>query len=92
MLLRVNWSIKKDHASFSRKNWFKGAAVKGNGIADIAWFLPDGSEMNDDNWSHDFAKSVAFFLNGLGLYSVTDEGNKVVDDSFYIIFNATMNR
>ncbi|MEN0053948.1 MAG: glycogen debranching protein GlgX [Mucilaginibacter sp.] len=80
--------LRKDHAAFSRKNWFKGEAVKGNGIADIAWFLPNGSEMTDDNWSHDFAKSVAVFLNGLGLHSVNAEGNKIVDDSFYIIFNA----
>lgn len=80
--------FRRDHAAFSRKNWFKGEAVKSNGIADIAWFLPNGSEMTDDNWSHDFAKSVAVFLNGLGLHSVNAEGNKVVDDSFYIIFNA----
>ncbi|WP_183560367.1 glycogen debranching protein GlgX [Mucilaginibacter sp. SP1R1] len=81
-------SLRKEHAAFSRKNWFKGEAVKGDGIADIAWFLPDGSEMTDDNWTHDFAKSVAVFLNGLGLHSVNAEGDEVVDDSFYIIFNA----
>ncbi|MDN5289108.1 MAG: glycogen operon protein [Mucilaginibacter sp.] len=81
-------NLRKTHASFSRKNWFKGQPVKSDGIADIAWFLPNGAEMSDDNWSHDFAKSVAFFLNGLGLYSVDAEGNKIVDDSFYIIFNA----
>jgi len=81
-------NLRKEHAAFSRKNWFNGQSVKDDGIADIAWFLPDGSEMNDDNWSHDFAKSVAVFLNGLGLHSVNAEGDKVVDDSFYIIFNA----
>ena len=80
--------LRKEHAAFSRNNWFKGEAVKEEGPADIAWFLPNGNEMNDDNWSHDFAKSVAVFLNGLGLHSVNAEGDKVVDDSFYIIFNA----
>ncbi|MDN3547764.1 glycogen debranching protein GlgX [Mucilaginibacter aquaedulcis] len=79
--------LRKEHAAFSRKNWFKGESVKGD-VADIAWFLPDGSEMTEDNWSHDFAKSIAVFLNGLGLHTVNAEGNKVVDDSFYIIFNA----
>lgn len=80
--------LRKEHASFSRKNWFKGEVETKSGVADIAWFLPDGSEMSEDNWNHDFAKSVAVFLNGLGLHSVNAEGNKVVDDSFYIIFNA----
>jgi isoamylase len=80
--------LRKEHAAFSRKNWFNGEAVTKSGVADIAWFLPDGSEMSEDNWNHDFAKSVAIFLNGLGLHSVNAEGNKVIDDSFYIIFNA----
>jgi glycogen operon protein len=80
--------LRKEHAAFSRKSWFKGEVEKKSGVADIAWFLPDGSEMTEDNWNHNFAKSVAVFLNGLGLHSVNAEGNKVVDDSFYIIFNA----
>jgi isoamylase len=80
--------LRKEHAAFSRKNWFNGEAVTKSGVADIAWFLPDGSEMSEDNWNHDFAKSVAIFLNGLGLHSVNAEGNKIIDDSFYIIFNA----
>jgi isoamylase len=80
--------LRKGHAAFSRKNWFNGEAVTKSGVADIAWFLPDGSEMSEDNWNHDFAKSVAIFLNGLGLHSVNAEGNKVIDDSFYVIFNA----
>jgi isoamylase len=80
--------LRKEHAAFSRKNWFNGEVETKSGVADIAWFLPDGSEMSEDNWNHDFAKSVAIFLNGLGLHSVNAEGNKVIDDSFYVIFNA----
>jgi glycogen operon protein len=81
-------SLRKKHAALSRQNWFNGQAVKSNGITDIAWFLPDGAEMTDDNWKHDFAKSVAVFLNGLGLHTINAKGIRVVDDSFYIIFNA----
>ncbi|ASU33359.1 glycogen debranching protein GlgX [Mucilaginibacter xinganensis] len=80
--------LRREHAAFSRKNWFKGESVKGNGIEDIAWFLPDGSQMEQEHWEQDFAKSVAVFLNGQGLHAVNSEGEKVVDDSFYIVFNA----
>jgi len=73
---------------FSRKNWFKGEPVKNNGIGDIAWFLPDRGEMTEENWQHGAAKSVAIYLNGQGLHSVDSEDKKVVDDNFYIIFNA----
>jgi glycogen operon protein len=81
--------LRRNHAAFSRKNWFKGEPVKGDGIEDIAWFQPDGSKMTAEHWNQDFAKSIAVFLNGQGLHAVNSEGEKVVDDSFYIIFNAS---
>jgi isoamylase len=79
--------LRMAHSVFSRKNWFKGEPVK-NGIEDIVWFLPDGTPMGEEHWEQDFAKSVAIFLNGNGLLSRDSQGNKVVDDHFYMIFNA----
>jgi isoamylase len=81
--------LRHSHAAFSRKNWFRGEPVKGNGIEDITWFQPDGSKMTAEHWNQDFAKSIAVFLNGQGLHTVNSEGQKVVDDNFYIIFNAS---
>lgn len=80
--------LRREHAAFSRKSWFKGEPVKGDGIEDIAWFLPDGSQMTEEHWHAHFAKSVAVFLNGQGLHAVNSEGVKVIDDNFYIIFNS----
>lgn len=80
--------LRREHAVFSRKNWFKGEPVKDNGIEDIAWFLPNGDPMTADNWQQDFARSVAIYLNGQGLHAVDSEGVKVIDDNFYLIFNA----
>ena len=80
-------SIKRQHPVFSRRRWFQGMAIKGS-VEDIAWFLPDGREMEEHNWREDYAKSLAVFLNGKGLRSVDEEGHKIVDDSFYLIFNA----
>ena len=36
----------------------------------------------------DFAKSLGVYLNGLGLRMVGPKGEAIVDDSFYIVFNA----
>jgi glycogen operon protein len=58
------------------------------GVEDIAWFQPDGSEMSEESWTNGFAKSLAVYLNGMGVHSVDEEGRRIVDDSFYIIFNA----
>jgi isoamylase len=78
----------KDHPAFSRKRWFKGLPIKGIGLEDIAWFQPSGDEMTDENWDQDHAKSLGVYLNGHGLRMTGPKGEHIVDDSFYIIFNA----
>lgn len=81
-------ALYKRHHVFTRKGWFQGQPVKGIGLHDIAWFLPEGDEMSDENWSHDYAKSLAVYMNGHGLRMLDEKGRKIVDNSFYIIFNA----
>jgi isoamylase len=80
--------FRKAHPAFCRRRWFQGQPIKGIGLEDIAWFLPDGKEMTEDHWNNDFAKSLAVFLNGRGLRSVGPKGEKIIDDNFYLIFNA----
>lgn len=80
--------LYKNHHVFSRKRWFQGLPIKGIGLHDIAWFLPEGVEMSEENWDHDFAKSLAVYLNGHGLRAVDEKGRKITDDDFYVIFNA----
>jgi glycogen operon protein len=81
-------NFRKAHPNFRRRLWFRGVPIKGAGIEDIAWFLPEGFEMTEENWSHDFAKSLAIFLNGEGIRTVGPTGKRTVDNSFYLMFNA----
>jgi glycogen operon protein len=78
----------KRHPAFSRRRWFKGRPIKGIGVEDIAWFLPEGIEMTQENWNNDFAKSLAVYLNGRALRTQGPKGEAITDDNFYIIFNA----
>ncbi|MES2828433.1 MAG: glycogen debranching protein GlgX [Bacteroidota bacterium] len=80
--------IRKSHPAFCRRRWFQGQQIKGSGVGDIAWFLPEGFEMQDHNWEEDFAKSLAVYLNGRGIKSRDINGRKVIDDNFYVMFNA----
>ena len=81
-------AFRKRHPIFRRRRWFQGQPIKGIGLEDIAWFSPNGAEMTQENWSHDYAKSLAVFLNGHGIRSLGPKGEHIVDDSFYVIFNA----
>ncbi len=80
--------IRKSHPVFCRKRWLRGEPVKEQEIEDVGWFLPEGREMSEENWNHDFAKSLAIFFYGNGIHHPDAEGKQVRDDSFYVLFNA----
>jgi len=81
-------ALRKNHPVFCRRRWFQGRPIKGLGVEDVAWFLPEGTEMTEEHWSHDFAKSLGVFLSGHGIHTPGPTGEAVLDDSFYMMFNA----
>ncbi|EMR00890.1 Glycogen debranching enzyme [Cesiribacter andamanensis AMV16] len=80
--------LRKTHPVFCRRRWFQGQPIKGMGLEDIAWFDVEGTEMDEEQWNHSFAKSLGVFMNGRGLHSRGPKGEIIMDDSFYLIFNA----
>ncbi|OAN37008.1 glycogen debranching protein GlgX [Mycolicibacterium iranicum] len=83
--------LRAQHPVFRRRRFFNGKPVgrRGQeGLPDIAWFTPDGAEMTGEDWGSGFAKSVGVFLNGHGIPDMDARGQRVVDDSFLLFFNA----
>lgn len=80
--------LRKEHPVFRRRGWFKGRPIHGSKVDDIEWFTPDGAVMSDEHWDAGFAKSIGIFLNGDGIASLDDRGNRMRDDSFYLLINA----
>jgi isoamylase len=80
--------IRREHPVFRRPRWFQGRGAAESDLTDIEWFTPDGERMSDEHWNSGFAKSLAVFLNGQGIASYDANGNQLVDDSFYVLFNA----
>ena len=80
--------LRRAHPVFRRRRWFQGRPLHGADVADLAWFRPDGTEMTDDDWESGFAKSVAVFLNGDAIPTCDARGQRVLDDSFLVLFNA----
>jgi glycogen operon protein len=44
--------------------------------------------MSEADWQAGFAKSLGVFLNGAAIPTPDERGERIVDDSFYIMFNA----
>ena len=76
--------LRRNHPVFRRWKWFQGRPIKGT--VDIGWYRPDSTEMSPEDWAG-FAKSLQVFLSG-HLNSIDKRGQPVVDDDFYVLFNA----
>ena len=84
---RLIW-FRRAHPVLLRRRWFQGRPHHGSGVSDIGWFKPDGLEMSEDEWAAGFSKSLGVFLNGRAIPSRGPRGERILDDSFYVIFNA----
>ncbi|MCX2753528.1 MULTISPECIES: glycogen debranching protein GlgX [unclassified Gordonia (in: high G+C Gram-positive bacteria)] len=82
-------ALRTRHPVFRRRKFFGGKPIRwGDQALDIAWLTPAGQEMTAEDWDSGFGKSLAVFLNGNGLGEKDERGELVVDDSFFICFNA----
>ncbi len=79
--------LRIEHPVFRRRKWFLGRAIHGSDVHDIGWFTPDGVEMEEDHWGEGYAKSLGVFLNGEGIWSPDERGERVLDESFYLLLN-----
>ncbi|MBD1849221.1 glycogen debranching protein GlgX [Leptolyngbya sp. FACHB-711] len=80
--------FRRNHPIFRRRKWFQGRAIRGSGVNDIAWFNPDGKRMTEEQWHDGFAKAIGIFLNGQEILTPGAYGERIVDDSFLMLFNA----
>lgn len=85
--VRALVNFRARHPVFRRRHWFFGRGIRGSGVSDIGWFRPDGEQMSDEDWAG-FAKSIGVFLNGAGIQSRGPRGETIMDQSFYLLFNA----
>ncbi len=80
-------AFRAAHPVFRRRRWFQGRRIRG--IEDLAWFRPDGIEMTDEDWETGYARSIGVFVNGTTIPTTDTYGERIVDDTFLLLFNAS---
>jgi isoamylase len=80
--------LRKNHSVFRQRRFFEGKPIRGGDqVRDIAWLTPAGEEMTQEDWDAGF-NCVGVFLNGDAIPAPNARGERVVDDSFLMCFNA----
>jgi len=80
--------LRKQHPAFRRRSFFQGRSVKGADVMDVIWFNPDGREMSEEEWDHEFARCLGAYLAGDALDEQDERGRLVDDDDFLLLLNA----
>ena len=79
--------LRKAHPVFRRRRWFQGRPLRGT--ADVLWLKPDGTEMTEADWHEHHETCVGMYLNGDAIAAPGPRGERVLDDSFLLLFNAS---
>ncbi|MFB7514658.1 glycogen debranching protein GlgX [Streptomyces sp. NPDC056144] len=83
--------LRREHPVFRRRRFFHGRPVEGthDELTDIAWFTPEGEEMTSRDWQAAHAQALTVFLNGHAISEPGTQGERIADDSFLLMFNAS---
>ncbi|HEX8359951.1 MAG TPA: glycogen debranching protein GlgX [Longimicrobium sp.] len=79
-------TLRREHPVFRRRHFFQGRKIRGSELEDITWLRPDGDEMTDEEWNSD-VRSFGMLLGGDAMLEWDEEGERVEDDTFLLLFN-----
>jgi len=80
--------LRREHPVFRRRQYLEGADPEGSGLPDVWWFRPDGRRMTKADWDNGGTRLLGMFLNGEEIVTPDERGQRIVDDSFVLLFNA----
>jgi len=81
-------ALFRQHPSLRRRTFFHGRRIRDDKIKDLSWFRPDGKEMTDADWSNPETRCVGERLAGDAIEATDEHGNRLVDDTLLMLFNA----
>ena len=81
-------ALRAAHPIFRRQRFFQGRPIQGRDKEDIAWLHPDGRHMADEGLARRAARASWSTSTATGIPDRDQLGERVVDDSFLLLFNA----
>ena len=80
--------FRKKHPNFSRHHFLTGR-VDESGLKDVMWWHPSGREMAEGDWQNEKLKTIGMMLQGDRILRKDAHGQRIQDDTFLVIFNAS---
>jgi glycogen operon protein len=80
--------LRRQHPVFSRRRYVQADRLTAEGLKEIFWLAPDGREMNEGDWSQEFARCLGVYLAGGAIERRGGRGEVIKDSNFLLLFNA----
>ncbi len=81
-------ALRRRHPVFSRRRFLQANAINAEGLKEIVWLTPEGSEMTETEWNQHFARCLGLYLAGAAIERRDRRGKPVTDRNFMLLFNA----
>jgi len=80
--------LRRDEPVFRRKHFFQGQVGRGQDRKDVAWLKPDGSEMNDSDWSSSSVLSIGMCLSGDLIPDRKSDGSTIHGNTMMVLLHS----
>ena len=82
-------TLRREHPALRQWHYFEGRPVVEGGRKDVSWVAPHGGEMSESDWHNSGLKTLGMFFAGDALRETDAEGNRLTDNSFLLVLNAS---
>src|SRR5690606_21635768 len=80
-------ALRRRHPVLRRRAFFSGRPHSADGLRDLAWFTPHGTEMTEEDW-YAPAATLGMYLSGRDIPGRDEQGAPILDDSFLAVLHA----
>jgi len=82
-------ALRRSAPVFRQRSFFVGAPVRrGHEASDLAWFRPDGQQMDPHDWHRPDIHTLGMYLDGLQIRHRGPRGQRITDDSYLLWLHA----
>ena len=80
--------FRAKHSVLRRPRFLHGNETSPNGVKDIVWYCPQGTEQSLEQWQDGNARCIGLLLNGAAGHYMDAYGQTETDDVLLILLNA----
>jgi isoamylase len=81
-------AFRKAHPILRRMRFLHGRETSADGVKDITWYAPQGTEKTTEQWQDKLARCIGVLLNGQANPAIGPDGIAIVDDLLLIVMNS----